>query len=71
MSAEMFDLLMVIALGSSAGSGTGIIVGYITRHQKNDWYTMSKREKTLNCALVLFFCALFCWVLGYYSLIKP
>jgi hypothetical protein len=55
MSAEMFDILMVAALGSSAGTGAGIIIGYITHHQKNDWKLLSPREKTINCALVLFF----------------
>jgi len=71
MSAEMFDILMVAALGSSAGAGAGLIIGYLTHHQKNNWKAMSTREKTINCALVLFFCALFYGVLGYYSLIKP
>lgn len=71
MSAEMFDILMVAALGLSGGAGTGLIIGYITHHQKNDWHTMSGRERAINCALVLSFCVLFWGVLGYYSLVKP
>jgi hypothetical protein len=60
MSAEMFDIVMVMALGSLAGSGTGIIIGYITNNQKNEWHAMSLREQTVSFALVLFFCAIFC-----------
>jgi hypothetical protein len=70
MSAEMFDILMVAALGTSAGAGTGLIIGCMTHHQKKDWKTMSTRERNINYALVLFFCVLFCGALGYYSLIK-
>jgi hypothetical protein len=69
MSAEMFDVMMVVALGSSAGSGTGIITGYITHNQKNEWCAMSSGEQTINIALVIFFCAIFCGGLEYYSLI--
>jgi hypothetical protein len=68
MSAELFDILMVVALGSLAGSGAGIITGYITHYQKNEWRAMSLREQTVNIALILVFCAIFCGGLGYYSL---
>jgi hypothetical protein len=69
MSAEIFDILMVVALGSLAGSGTGIITGYITHNQKNEWCEMSSGEQTINISLVIFFCAIFCGGLGYYSLV--
>jgi membrane protein YqaA with SNARE-associated domain len=45
MSAEMFDILMVAALGSSAGAGAGLIIGYLTHHQKNNWKKLCPHEK--------------------------
>jgi len=48
MSAEIFDILMVVALGYLAGSGTGIITGYITHNQKNEWREMTSGEQTVN-----------------------
>jgi hypothetical protein len=69
MRIEVFDILLAMALGLSGGSGIGIIVGYITRNQKNTWHAMSLKERTINIALAVFFCAIFCGGLGYYSLI--
>jgi hypothetical protein len=69
MSAEIFDILMVVALGSLAGSGTGIITGYITHNQKTEWREMTSGEQTVNISLVIFLCAIFCGGLGYYSLV--
>jgi hypothetical protein len=69
MSAGIFDILMVVALGSLAGAGTAIITGYVTKNQKNEWCAMSSREQTMHIALVIFFCAIWCGGLGYYFLI--
>jgi hypothetical protein len=69
MTTEIFDILMVVALGSLAGAGSGIITGYITHNQKNGWSEMSSGEQTINILLVIFFSAIFCGGLGYYSLV--
>jgi len=71
MSANMFDILMVIALGTLAGTGIALIIGFFARIQKHDWSAMNQNQKTLQVALVILFCGICTAVLGYYFLIIP
>ncbi|MDD1693219.1 MAG: hypothetical protein LUQ71_00695 [Methanoregula sp.] len=57
MDLNTFDLLMIIALGSLAGTSIGLTIGYAAKRQKPHWSMMTQREKLINMALVLFFSA--------------
>jgi len=71
MSANMFDILMVIALGTLAGTGIGLFIGFFAGIQKREWSAMNRNQKTLQAALVILFCVICIAGLGYYFLILP
>jgi hypothetical protein len=71
MSANMFDILMVIALGTLAGTGIALIIGFFAKIQKSSWSAMNRNQKTLQVALVIFCCGICIAGLGYYFLILP
>lgn len=50
-----FDILMVISLGTLAGTLIGLTIGFLARRQKPVWGEMDRREKTINIALVILF----------------
>jgi hypothetical protein len=52
-----FDILMVIALGTLAGTVIGLFIGYAAKRQQPRWTLMTDRDKRINIALVLFFSA--------------
>ena len=57
MSASVFEILMAVALGSIAGTGIGLFIGFVAKQQKSEWSAMTRKEKTINSVLVLFFSA--------------
>ena len=71
MSANEFDILMVIALGILAGTGIALIIGFFAGVQKRYWSAMNQNQKTLQVALVILFCGICFTGLGYYFLIVP
>jgi hypothetical protein len=71
MSADMFDTLMVIALGTIAGTGIALIIGFFAGIQKREWSAMNQNQKTLQVALLILSCGICIAGLGYYFLIVP
>ncbi len=71
MSANMFDILMVIALGTLAGTGIGLFIGFFAGIQKSEWSAMNRNQKILQTALVILFCVICIAGLAYYFLIVP
>lgn len=69
MDLKIFDIFMVVALGSLAGTLMGIFIGYAAKKQKNAWSGMSRKDQTANGALIFFFSVLCCAGLGCYSLV--
>jgi hypothetical protein len=69
MQFNTFDILMVVVLGSLAGTGIGILTAYVAKKQKNEWSAMSRKDKSITITLVITFSAIFCGVLGYYFLV--
>jgi hypothetical protein len=53
MTADLLTVLIVVSLGAFAGTGAGLIAGYLLNQQKPDWEAMSKKEKIINIALIL------------------
>lgn len=51
----LFDILMILALGSLTGTGIGLAIGCLARRQGPDWGAMSPRDRIIAIALVLFF----------------
>jgi NhaP-type Na+/H+ or K+/H+ antiporter len=63
-----FDILMVVALGTLAGTILGLTIGYLARRQEPRWEDMPRKERHINIALMLFF-SIFCIAgLAWYSL---
>jgi hypothetical protein len=69
MNANMFDVLMVIALGALTGTGIGLLTGFFAEKQKSEWSAMIWKDQALNIALVIVFCVICITGLAYYSLI--
>jgi len=69
MDLNIFDIFMVVALGSLAGTLMGIFIGYAAKKQKNEWSCMSWKDQKTNGALIFFFSVLCCAGLGCYSLL--
>ena len=67
MSADVFSILNVIALGSLGGTGIGLAIGYLAKKQKGDWQSMSGNEKVINSALVLIFSLACIGMLAWYA----
>jgi len=57
MSAGLFDILMAVALGALVGTAIGLFIGFAAKQQRSEWSAMTRKEKTINIALVLFFSA--------------
>jgi ABC-type antimicrobial peptide transport system permease subunit len=69
MTATTFEILMVIALGSLAGTILGLGIGFITGNQKSPWSLLIPREKSINILLVVL-CSVICVAaLAWYSLL--
>jgi NADH:ubiquinone oxidoreductase subunit 5 (subunit L)/multisubunit Na+/H+ antiporter MnhA subunit len=67
MSENAFNILMMIALGVLAGTGIGLLIGFFAKKQKGKWSAMTRKEQSINIALVIVFCGICITVLGYYS----
>ena len=57
MSVSVFGILMAVALGALAGTAIGLFIGFAAKQQRSEWSAMTRKEKTINIALVLFFSA--------------
>jgi hypothetical protein len=68
MTATLFDILMVIALGVLAGTGTGLIIGFIIRKQKREWSAMDGKDRNTSLLLVITCSVTFMAVLAWYGL---
>ncbi|MCX6684832.1 MAG: hypothetical protein NTZ37_08925 [Methanoregula sp.] len=69
MSANLFDVLMVIALGTLTGTVIGLLIGFFAKKQKNEWSAMTRKEQTITIALVIVFCVICIAGFGYYFLL--
>ena len=68
MSADAFEILMVVALGALAGTGIGLLVGFAAKKQKSEWSAMTRKEHTHTIVLIMVFCSICTIGLGYYTL---
>jgi NhaP-type Na+/H+ or K+/H+ antiporter len=66
MDATTFDILMILAFGTVAGTGLGLIAGFVTRQQKSDWSEMTRKEQIISISLVIVFITICSAGLGYY-----
>ena len=64
----VFDILMVLALGTLAGTCIGLAIGCVAQRQHPLWQQMTQKEKIINIALVLLFSILCTAGLAWYSL---
>jgi ABC-type antimicrobial peptide transport system permease subunit len=69
MYADTFEILMMVAFGTLAGTGIGLVIGFIAKKQKREWSAMTRKEHTINIVLVLMFCSVCIAGLGYYYFI--
>ena len=71
MTPTVFEILMVITLGSLAGAIMGLGIGWAAKKQKNPWSSMTRGDKITNITLVIVFAILCIAVLAYYSFSSP
>jgi ABC-type antimicrobial peptide transport system permease subunit len=67
MSANAFEILMVVALGVLAGTGIGLLIGFVMKQQKREWSAMTRKEHALAIVLLLVSCSICTIGLGCYS----
>lgn len=65
MYANTFEILMMVALGILAGTGIGLLIGFVAKKQKNEWSAMTRKEHTITIILVIVVCAICIAGLGY------
>ena len=53
MTATLLDYLMILSLGILAGTGTGLLIGFIARRQTPEWNMMQKTDKITTVLLIL------------------
>ena len=53
MTATLLDILMILSLGLLAGTGTGLLIGFLAGKQKRDWAAMEEKDKLTNVLLIL------------------
>lgn len=68
---ETFVILNIIALGTLAGTITGLAIGYAAKRQMPAWSAMTAEDKRVNIALILFFTLVFIALLTWYVLQPP
>jgi len=68
MVANTFEILMMVALGTLAGTGIGLLIGFVAKKQKNKWSEMTRKEHTITIGLVCVLCGICIAGLGYYYL---
>jgi hypothetical protein len=66
---NLFDILMIIALGTLAGTMIGLLIGYTAQRQGQPWSQMTHRQKTINIGLVLFFSTVCIAGLAWYEML--
>jgi hypothetical protein len=64
-----FDILMVFALGSLAGTGIGLTIGFLAKKRRSSMFLKISNEITLNLALVLVCSAISIGGLAWISLV--
>lgn len=71
MTATLLDILMILALGVLAGTGTGLAIGFLAGKQTSGWAAMQKKDKLVNTVLVLLCSAIFMAGLAWYIFHTP
>ena len=66
MTATLLDILMILSLGILAGTGTGLVIGFVAQKQNRDRAAMQKKELITNVLLVLVCSAMISAVLAWY-----
>jgi len=69
MIAETFEIQMMVAFGTLAGTGMGLVIGFVAKKQKSEWPAMTREERIINVVLVIVFCAVCTASLGFYYLL--
>jgi len=66
MTATPLDILMIISLGLLAGTGAGLLIGFLAGKQKRSWAAMPAKDKRTNFLLVLACSSTIIALLGWY-----
>lgn len=71
MTATLLDILMILSLGLLAGTGIGLVIGFLAGKQKRDWSTMQRKERNTTVLLILACSVTFMAVLAWYVFWYP
>ncbi len=53
MTATLLDILMILALGLLAGTGCGLLAGFVVHTQKREWAHMERGDRITTLLLIL------------------
>jgi hypothetical protein len=71
MTATLLDILMIVSLGLLAGTGAGLLIGFLAGMEKRSWAAMPAKDKRTLALLVLIcsitLMAILAWYLFSYS----
>ena len=71
MTATLLDILMIVSLGLLAGTGAGLLIGFLAGIEKRSWAAMPAKDKHTLVLLVLIcsftVMAILAWYLFSYS----
>jgi len=71
MTATLLDILMIVSLGLLAGTGAGLLIGFLAGIEKRSWAAMPAKDKRTLVLLVLIcsftVMAILAWYLFSYS----
>lgn len=63
-------VLIAISLGLMAGSGIGLLIGFLAGTQKRPWSAMDRRGKLINLSLIAVCSLVAIAVFSWYSLFR-
>ena len=66
MTATLLDFLMVLSLGLLAGTGAGLLVGFLAGKQGRDFALMQNRDRVTTLLLILICSSTVSAVLAWY-----
>jgi len=66
MTTTLLDILMILSLGILAGTGTGLVIGFVAQKQNRDRAAIQKKDMITNVLLILVCSAMYSAVLAWY-----
>ena len=67
---DALSILIVVSLGLFAGTGIGLVIGFLAKIQPADWRAITRRQVILNAALCIVCSAACIAGIGWYAFFR-